>query len=209
MHKIITGIILAGAVTLTLPQAASARSHGFFHHSDSSSSSSTGYASSERSSDYGSRSDSSYPDYGESTSSTRTTESTESGLVPQVHQKRHPHRQNIQLAIDGRILNVKWENNQAVSELKELARSQPLILNGRIFGAMEQTARLPRTLTTADNTSMTAQPGDIMLYEGRQFVVFFGNNTWDYTRMGRIEGLTHEDLEKLLNKESVVIKLLL
>jgi len=50
-------------------------------------------------------------------------------------------------------------------------------------------------------------PGDIVLYSGNQLVVFFGSNSWSYTKLGHIKGLSADDLAALLDKEQTVIEL--
>lgn len=54
---------------------------------------------------------------------------------------------------------------------------------------------------------MTTHPGDIVLYSGNQLVVFFGSNSWSYTKSGHIKGLSADDLAALLDKEQTVIEL--
>ena len=54
---------------------------------------------------------------------------------------------------------------------------------------------------------MTTQPGDIVLYSGNQLVIFFGSNSWSYTRLGQIEGLSTDELTTLLDKDIAVIEI--
>ena len=54
---------------------------------------------------------------------------------------------------------------------------------------------------------MTTQPGDIVLYSGNQLVIFFGSNSWSYTRLGHVNGMSSEELSDLLNKDVVMIEL--
>ena len=42
----------------------------------------------------------------------------------------------------------------------------------------------------ASNRRITTQTGDIVLYQGSQVVIFYGSNTWSYTRLGRMDDLT-------------------
>ena len=57
------------------------------------------------------------------------------------------------------------------------------------------------------DAQMTTQPGDIVLYSGNQLVIFFGSNSWSYTRLGQIEGFSTEELTALLNKDIAVIEI--
>ncbi|MBQ0059294.1 MAG: hypothetical protein KBS83_04970, partial [Lachnospiraceae bacterium] len=50
----------------------------------------------------------------------------------------------------------------------------------------------------------TAVSGDIVLYSGDQIVVFYGSNSWSYTKLGRMD-LPQEKLEDLLSKEDITL----
>ena len=54
------------------------------------------------------------------------------------------------------------------------------------YGGFEQVGSLPQSFSRSD-AQMTTQPGDIVLYSGNQLVIFFGSNSWSYTRLGHIE----------------------
>ena len=58
----------------------------------------------------------------------------------------------------------------------------------------------------SNNTQITTNPGDIVLYNSSNIVVFFGSNSWSYTKLGHIN-LGNEELNDLLNKDSVVLTL--
>ena len=47
----------------------------------------------------------------------------------------------------------------------------------------------------------------IVLYSGSQIVVFYGTNSWAYTRLGRIDGLSGSELEDLLGSGPVELSL--
>ena len=51
----------------------------------------------------------------------------------------------------------------------------------------------------------TAESGDIMLYSGNQLVVFYGNNSWAYTKLGKIQGMTEAEITELLSNGDVTI----
>ncbi len=57
------------------------------------------------------------------------------------------------------------------------------------------------------DAQMTTQPGDIVLYSGNQLVIFFGSNSWSYTKLGHIEGFSTDELTALLNKDIAVIEI--
>ena len=64
-------------------------------------------------------------------------------------------------------------------------------------------------IPTAKDTVMTTRPGDIVLYAGDQISVFYGPNTWSYTKLGRITDRTEEELTELLGNGNVTMTLIL
>ena len=109
------------------------------------------------------------------------------------------------LTIDGTAVDVQWENNAAVAELYAIAQNA-ITVNTSAYGGFEQAGSLPRSFSRSD-AQMTAQPGDIVLYSGNQLVIFFGSNSWSYTRLGHIEGLSTDELTALLDKGIAVIEI--
>lgn len=114
---------------------------------------------------------------------------------------------NIILSIDDNKLDVSWEDNNTVKELKEILNNNDIIISTSLYGGFEQVGPLGNTLTSSDE-KITTMPGDIVLYNSDQIVIFFDSNTWEYTKLGHVD-LDKEELTNLLNKDSVEIKLAL
>lgn len=111
---------------------------------------------------------------------------------------------NLTLSVDGTQLSVKWENNASVSALKELAADGNLTIKAHQYGGFEQVGSLPQRIESND-VHMTAEPGDIMLYSSNSVVVYYGTNTWSYTKLGHIENLSEAELQELLSGETVTL----
>jgi hypothetical protein len=101
-------------------------------------------------------------------------------------------------------VDVSWEDNDSVRELKELAEKN-LLIQMSMYGGFEQVGSIGQSVTRNDKQT-TTEPGDIVLYSGNQLVVFYGSNSWSYTRLGKIN-LSDEELEKLLGNGDVTITL--
>ena len=82
------------------------------------------------------------------------------------------------------------EENTAVNELKEMMRQGPITIQMSDYGGFEKVGSLGRSLTRSD-IQTTTSAGDIVLYSGNQIVMFYGSNSWGYTRLGHIDDLTH------------------
>ena len=103
-------------------------------------------------------------------------------------------------------VNVAWEDNSSVDALKELVSSGPLSINMSMYGGFEQVGSIGQSLPREDKQTTTSS-GDIVLYSGNQLVVFYGSNSWAYTRLGHISDKTDAEIEALLSKGDVTITL--
>ena len=115
-------------------------------------------------------------------------------------------KQNLAMLIDGTTVEVHWEDNDTVSELLAYMQNLPIIVDTSAYGGFEQVGSLPQSFTRSD-VQITTQPGDIVLYSGNQLVVFFGANSWNYTKLGHIDGLSADELTTLLGKNSTTVEI--
>ena len=111
---------------------------------------------------------------------------------------------NMIMTIGDTKVDVSWEDNDSVRELKELAEKN-LLIQMSMYGGFEQVGSIGQSVTRNDKQT-TTEPGDIVLYSGNQLVVFYGSNSWSYTRLGKIN-LSDEELENLLGNGDVTITL--
>jgi len=106
------------------------------------------------------------------------------------------------LSIDGKEMPVTWEDNASVNELKEIC---PLKVNMSMYGGFEQVGPIGQSISR-DDKQITTEFGDIVLYSGNQIVVFYGSNSWAYTKLGHID-LSEEELTQLLGNGDVVLEI--
>lgn len=85
--------------------------------------------------------------------------------------------------------SASLEENPAAAAFAELMKNTPVTISMRDYSGFEKVGPLGTSLPASDR-QITAQPGDIMLYNGNQIVVFYGTNSWSYTRIGTIEDVT-------------------
>ena len=113
---------------------------------------------------------------------------------------------SILMKIGEETVTVTWEDNESVVALKELLREQSMSIQMSMYGGFEQVGSLGTSLPR-DDKQTTTQAGDIVLYSGSQMVVFYGSNSWAYTRLGRITDKSAKELEELLGNGDVIITL--
>ena len=112
----------------------------------------------------------------------------------------------LQMKIGETPVTVEWEENESVEALKELCLNTPLTIQMSMYGGFEQVGPIGQSLPREDRQT-TTQAGDIVLYSGSQIVVFYGSNSWAYTRLGKIADKSAAELKDLLGNGDVTITL--
>ncbi|TQQ84764.1 hypothetical protein EXD82_05010 [Peptacetobacter hominis] len=113
---------------------------------------------------------------------------------------------NLHMLIDGKKVDILWENNKTVKEIAMYAKSKRIKIKTSKYDNFEQVGKLPKTFNS-DDKHMKASPGDIVLYSGNQLVLFFGNNSWSYTKLGKISGFSNKELTDLLDDDEKIIEI--
>ncbi len=111
---------------------------------------------------------------------------------------------SLTMKIGDREVDVAWEDNDSVKELKNLA-SSGLTIEMSMYGGFEQVGPIGRNIARDDKQTTTA-PGDIVLYSGDSIVLFYGSNSWSYTRLGKIN-MKENELEEMLGNGDVTVTL--
>ena len=101
-------------------------------------------------------------------------------------------------------VNVDWEDNQAVAALRDMAREGDVTIQMSMYGGFEQVGSIGQSLPRDDKQTTTSS-GDVVLYSGNQMVVFYGSNSWSYTRLGHISDKNTEEMTDLLSNGDVTI----
>ncbi len=110
----------------------------------------------------------------------------------------------LRLWIDDTEIAVMWEENASVDALSKMAAEQPVTVRMSMYGGFEQVGSLGKRLPSSDSR-MTTAPGDIVLYSSSQIVIFYGSNSWAYTRLGKAAGKTASEMADLLGKGDVTV----
>ena len=105
--------------------------------------------------------------------------------------------QKMYITIDGVSQPVTLYNNAATQALVAKLQSGSVTLTLNSSGGFEIWGALGFSLPTSDE-QITARPGDVILYSGNQIVLFYGTNSWSYTRIGKMEYGTLDELKAFL-----------
>ncbi|MBQ9886108.1 MAG: hypothetical protein IJM37_04520 [Lachnospiraceae bacterium] len=110
---------------------------------------------------------------------------------------------SMKMIIGEAAVPVTWEDNESVEELKKLL---PLTIEMSMYGGFEQVGAIGQSIVRND-TQITTDSGDIVLYSGNQIVVFYGSNSWAYTRLGHVN-LSEQEMTALLGNGDVTITII-
>ena len=112
----------------------------------------------------------------------------------------------IQIEVNGQVLNINLEDNDATRELVEKLKKDKITISMSDYGNFEKVGNLGFNLQTEDK-NMTTEAGDVILYQGNQLVLFYGSNTWSYTKLGHINNINKEELKNILGNSKIEITL--
>ena len=125
-------------------------------------------------------------------------------IIPDTQPDSEENKLMISLAVNNTPVPVLWEENKSVEELFSLLGNGAITVNTERYGGFEQVGSLPQSITS-DDVQMTTTTGDIVLYNGKSIVLFYGSNSWAYTKLGQIDGMSAEEIKKLLDAEGMGI----
>ena len=133
------------------------------------------------------------------------TESEEiTGSDSEVQTAEEEAVKTLQMKIADTVVEVAWEDNESVEALRKLCEEEPLTIEMSMYGGFEQVGSIGSNLPRND-VETTTSAGDIVLYSGNKIVVFYGSNSWAYTRLGHITDQDETGMTQLLSNGDVAI----
>lgn len=117
-------------------------------------------------------------------------------------------KNKIKLTVNGKSFTATLEENSSAEALRQLLEKGDLNIRMSDYGNMEKVGSLGTALPRNDRQT-TTRPGDLILYLGNSFVIYYDTNSWNFTRLGRLDGVStrQEVLELLGGKGDVTVHL--
>ena len=110
------------------------------------------------------------------------------------------------IEVNGKQLTATLADTAAAAELAQRLKDAPITVSLDEYGSFEKVGRLPWSLTK-DDEKIKTKPCDIMLYQENQITIFYGSNSWSYTRLGRIENISQDELKNTFGDGDVTVTL--
>ena len=112
----------------------------------------------------------------------------------------------MKLTVNGHEMMATMENNTSAQALRIMLKQGDKTISMRDYGGMEKVGMLWKGLPS-NNENITTEPGDLILFMGSSFVVYYERNSWDFTRLGHIDNVSQEQLKNILGSGRVKITL--
>ena len=136
---------------------------------------------------------------------TQPIENTQNSLTEETSDERTDT--GMKMYINDKEIPVTWENNPSVSALRSDLQAGDIVVSMTMYSNNEQVGPLDKTYPSND-VQTTTNNGDIVLYRSDQIVLFYGSNSWAYTRLGKMD-LSENEVVNLLSNGDVSIRLTL
>lgn len=99
-------------------------------------------------------------------------------------------------------LTATLENNSSGVAFYELLQKSPVTVKMHDYGNFEKVGSLPKSLPRNDK-QITTSVGDIILYQGNQLTIYYDTNSWNFTKLGKVDGIHQNELKSILGKGDV------
>lgn len=126
------------------------------------------------------------------------------GLSEQPKEKEPMKEAQFYITANSTSFTANFADNASADAFRDLLREADLTINMSDYGSFEKVGSIGTSLPRKD-TQITTDTGDVVLYQGNQIVIFYGTNSWSYSRLGEIEGATAEALLSAFGSGDVTI----
>ena len=120
--------------------------------------------------------------------------------------KAEPMSEKLFITVNGTTFTATLVDNSSTRALVDALRKTPITYEAHDYGNFEKVGELGITLPRNDE-NITTEPGDLILYLGTRFVIYYDTNTWDFTRLGKIDNTTQQQLKAILGDGNCTVTL--
>ena len=103
------------------------------------------------------------------------------------------------------VLVIKPENNSSAKAFIALLQKGNLTVEMHDYGNFEKVGSIGSSLPRNDK-SITTKPGDVILYQGNQITIYYDVNSWNFTKLGEVQGIEPSELKAILGDSNVSVR---
>ena len=120
--------------------------------------------------------------------------------------KAEPMNEKLFITVNGTTFTATLVDNSSAQALVAALKKAPITYEAHDYGNFEKVGDLGQSFPSNDE-SITTEPGDLILYQGHNLCIYYDVNTWTFTRLGRIDNATQQELKAALGNGNVSITL--
>lgn len=129
-------------------------------------------------------------------------ETAPSATVSTIQTSQPKEESILKISIGEQELDAVFADNPSAEAFRQLLQQGPVTVKMTDYGGFEKVGPLGTSITTSD-TRITTEPGDVILYQGNQITIYYGTNTWNFTRLAKIRDTT--DLKEKLGEGRIQV----
>ena len=110
------------------------------------------------------------------------------------------------ITINGKTLTADFADNSSAKAIAEALKQSPITYKADDYGNFEKVGDLGQSFPKNDE-NITTEPGDIILYQGHNLCIYYAQNTWSFTRIAKIKGISKDELKEFLGEGEITVTL--
>ena len=108
----------------------------------------------------------------------------------------------LKIHVNDTTFTATLEENSSAKAFAEFLAQGDLTLDMHDYGSFEKVADLPRSFPRNDK-QIDTDAGDVILYQGNSITIYYDKNSWNFTRLARIDSVNKKRLQQILGKGNV------
>ena len=108
----------------------------------------------------------------------------------------------LKIHVNDTTFTATLEENSSAKAFAEFLAQGDMTLDMHDYGSFEKVADLPRSFPRNDK-QIDTDAGDIILYQGNSITIYYDKNSWNFTRLARIDNVNKKRLKEILGKGNV------
>jgi hypothetical protein len=108
----------------------------------------------------------------------------------------------LKIRVNDTTFTATLEENSSAKALVEFLQQGEMTLDMHDFSNFEKVADLPQSFPRNDK-QIDTDAGDLILYLGKRIVIYYDKNSWNFTRLGKIDNVNKTRLKEILGVGNV------
>ena len=107
-------------------------------------------------------------------------------------------QQKLYITIGGVTKSATMVSNSSTDALVAQLQKGDITYEAHDYGNFEKVGPLGYTFPE-NNEQINTVPGDLILYQGSNLCIYYDTNSWNFTRIGKLDNMTQTDIKTWVN----------